>query len=824
MAVTTSVVDVNNGNTGWTRQDVLDALETAFYQLGMNGSDPNAGVRPYICVAPGSSFASGGEVASVEDTEAGIHEVRYDWMKSGLTKPPMLSAISRTFDVKANGTSSYYVMEYWRLSWNVVDTTNDTIEVTCNGTDGNPNHARTDYLKDGDKLLWAPGESNAADAGNVPGLTPNTNYYVKRVSSTIRMELADSNNGGSSSGGVKIQLCTDPNDLAGSVVDLTGNPSVFTGNWRLQRPQEAEWENPTVHTYQGEVLYFVVDSAGFNICDGDSYHADRVLSNVNQQAVSYQSFPTNQGAAGTIVWTVQGWPQSETDLWDPTKPTDRGYQGVHSYCYANDVTSAMKGVIKIHPAWNSNNTKWAPYWKYIVPADGSRSELQLRVFRWPEQHSSTYEGHVSGVQIHSIGSGWSDNDAFTIPGEQIGNIAGKDIPFGVNTNETSTDVRDGIASIMTCNVGQGTTMYQKSLNGQYAVLKLVNDSSKTFGTTYWGFGFNDNNYQFCITAGAGWSWLNRNGVNYSGSSAWEIGAYQGDRGLDWGSSSYINRTGTTGWDNHYFATTSTPQSYPLAIRTYRAPNQQDDNFAVISFTQTINEKVHTYATIALHAGPNYGANVFDMDYVWPGTYTYIFGGASDRSIHMDHHTVGYQYNTSTNDEPAGMYSLAREANYGFARNTDANYNYMTPRSTYTCNIDTSNSSSQILTYFRNNVYDSYNYSSSNLGTSNTGGVPYLKDSQGLNEVGTQSDYYKPIKGLPICNNLAPCPYYIPDDFVMLQVSTSPGLTEFRQGDTVQVSNSEIYQVIASSYDTSQTGLSQVPSDMSMGMLFCARTT
>ena len=106
---------------------------------------------------------------------------------------------------------------------------------------------------------------------------------------------------------------------------------------------------------------------------------------------------------------------------------------------------------------------------------------------------------------------------------------------------------------------------------------------------------------------------------------------------------------------------------------------------------------------------------------------------------MDHNTVCYQYNTSTNDEPAGMYSLAREANYGFARNTDANYNYMTPRSTYTCNIDTSNTNSQILTYFRNNVYDSYNYSSASLGTSNTGGVPYLKDSQGLNEVGTQAD-------------------------------------------------------------------------------------
>ena len=34
MAILRSVVDVNNGNTGWTKSDVLDALETVFAILG----------------------------------------------------------------------------------------------------------------------------------------------------------------------------------------------------------------------------------------------------------------------------------------------------------------------------------------------------------------------------------------------------------------------------------------------------------------------------------------------------------------------------------------------------------------------------------------------------------------------------------------------------------------------------------------------------------------------------------------------------------------------------------------------------------------------
>ena len=86
------------------------------------------------------------------------------------------------------------------------------------------------------------------------------------------------------------------------------------------------------------------------------------------------------------------------------------------------------------------------------------------------------------------------------------------------------------------------------------------------------------------------------------------------------------------------------------------------------------------------------------------------------------------------------------------------------------------------------------------------------------------DYFRPIKGIPLLNAFAPTPYYMPDDFVMIQVGTAPGLTEFKVGDTITVSGSEIYTIIVAKVENSVTGLDGVSSGSAIGMLFCARTT
>ena len=72
------------------------------------------------------------------------------------------------------------------------------------------------------------------------------------------------------------------------------------------------------------------------------------------------------------------------------------------------------------------------------------------------------------------------------------------------------------------------------------------------------------------------------------------------------------------------------------------------------------------------------------------------------------------------------------------------------------------------------------------------------------------------------SSFVPCPYYIPDDFVLIQVATPPGLTAFRTGDTIQVSGSEKYIIIIAGSVQSQEGLNAIAGDTTIAMLFCGR--
>ena len=122
---------------------------------------------------------------------------------------------------------------------------------------------------------------------------------------------------------------------------------------------------------------------------------------------------------------------------------------------------------------------------------------------------------------------------------------------------------------------------------------------------------------------------------------------------------------------------------------------------------------------------------------------------------------------------------------------------------YGCNIDTDNDhSEEAVAYFRDSTYDQY------------GGF----------SVSSQANYYRPIKGIPLSRKMIPVPYTLPDDFVLLQVSTSPGQTNFRPGDTITISASEVYEVIRAAWQTNQNSLDNLDDSSSMGTLLLARTT
>jgi hypothetical protein len=300
-----------------------------------------------------------------------------------------------------------------------------------------------------------------------------------------------------------------------------------------------------------------------------------------------------------------------------------------------------------------------------------------------------------------------------------------------------------------------------------------------------------------MQSGTGWEFLNRKGTSSTSTIATDNwGAFTGYRGLD-----RQNINITTSSTSMTLSTASTPTAYPMQIRTFRAQAPQDTKFAVIQFTQTINAKIIPYATFSIHTGSGYGNGTFDLDHVFLSGYTEYTGATQylDITTVVPGYLSGANYYYTPNEEPINEYSQARNAYYGYMRGDSTINQYVYDRYYNNIREETNNTMS---VYYRNSTYDKYEETA----------------------VDAAADYYKPIKTIPVSQRMIPCPYYLPDDFVMLQVATTPGLTEFRPGDTVTVSGSEIYEVIQAAYQTQQTGLDGVSNNSSEGMLFLARTT
>lgn len=776
MAILRSVIDVNNGNTGWNNQDVLDALETAFANLGFNGGTSLSGV-PSVCASPTGSRTAGWETAARAPGNFGYRQHYYDAISQGTTAYRML---------RKRYLSTYF--------------------------SGGPNSATDEItfsykhdLETGEAIHWAPGETTANK--NLNGLTLDTIYYVIVVDSdTIKLAA----NATDASNGVAIDLL--PGNIWTDSAALGSSLSYF------RDVDDAAYDNRTIHIDTGDMIYFnVSDTSGgnFSLCGGtDNYDGNKLLSSINFRN-TYTSgngglANTSNITSGELNWSTYYWYQSENEKSLPdsqiplafrsnTEFSGNANYGLFKYIYASNTHTSMKGEIVLNPQ-RTNNTGWDPYWKYTVPANGGRSELKLRVYRDVSQNSD-----IELITIHSIGSGWTTGETFTIPGDQIGGVTPQDdINFAIRSPETSTGAKNGVCQIYTTNLGSGSNFYQKSGYGTHAVLKVVNDAGKAYGTSYYGFATaNYNNYEMYISSGNHWGWLNRFGTNSTASNGQdEYGYFDGVRGLDRQQVNYLNRNNDGAFTRITYASSATPTAYPLSIRVYRAQAPQDANFAVLQFCQTINGNIIPYGTFTIHKGATFGSSVWDLDNVYLGSMTEY--STTTRAIDTTYISPGYYYSSYARpgEEPVTNYSVARESMYGYMR--DPNYsNNMISR--YICNIDTDNSgngNSELVTYYRNSTYDTYDGYS----------------------VSSNANYYKPIKGIPVAHNVIPCPYYLPDDFVMLQFSTTPGATVFRPGDTVTISPSEVYEVILAGYQTSQNGLDNINNNSSIGMLFLARTT
>lgn len=763
MAILKSVVDVNNGNTGWTKADVMDALETVFANLGWHGGTQVSGV-------PARAQSPGGVV--------GIHDT---WRQLGGSEPPTISYKNRYYDVINQSDTSYRILEkYFADSVYSFRSDTDNITISQHG------------LNTGDAIHWAPG--GTIETQNVGGLTLDTIYYVIKVDdNTIRLAA----NATDATNGAQINLL-DGGWAGGGYAAKSGTVYGF------RDVNDAAYDNAEITCNISDILNFNItdttSGGGFYICRNTSTYSSNTEVRTdnwggNANRVSATGLGTN-----TVTWDTVDWGQSNNVPF----PTDHVTQnpetnGVTSYIYVNSAIPSMKATINVLPVASSRGST-LPFWIYTVPANGGRSELKLQVYRYSPNYGSSYRNRISGVFIFSQGSGWIDNETFTIPGDQIGGTSpANDLVFGIQTSGSSTD-GDGIATIQVTNLGAGSNFFQKHPNGSFAILKNVNDNSKKFGTTYYSFSPDSaNDYRMYINSGSGWRWMNVYGEGYSvNDNSTNYGFFTGVSGLDNQQSYNYPARNDSSFTHFNYASTATPTAYPLSIRTYRAQAPQDQNFAVIQFTQTINGAIIPYGTFTIHKGATFGSNVWDLEHLYLGTYTQFDVGSRD--IFTYYRSPGNYIASSVypTKEPINVYSKTREASYGYLRDEYGDLH----RTRYTCNIDTdvdNNNTQHISIYYRNSTYDG-------------------------SGIAPEANYYKPIKGLPIDNGLVPCPYYMPDDFAMLQVSTTPGLTQFRPGDTITISPSEVYEVILAGYQTQQNGLDNINNNSTIGMIFMARTT
>ena len=762
MAITKNTVQVNNGNTGWTRSNVLDALEETFADLNWNSGSQQNGVVTTCCYPA--------------DNTTPWNSSTYNpaWQRCG--GPAVYSRNIETlrYEVTDTGTEFNFNRYYF----------------------GSSGSTASDYL-DIDQHSLSAGDSFRYEPAN----PANPIASVLSGGETVYVSIYDSER-------VKLHL-TESDALAGTnpldIIDVSSGHYLYTDVIESSPAQVKQSDTLFLKVNSDlTVPLYIQDSAGV-------YDADREINNTNYQTATYRYFPTGQGvqtAGNNLQWETRGWDQNDAD--DP-----------NGYLYITSTTASYSVALNLAPASgrvivNTNyGIQWA-YWDYTVPADGTRSALNLRIYR-------DNEGYVRGIKVLDLNSsGWSDSDVFTIPGDQIGGATpANDITFGVNTAETSTNARDGIPSVRVTNIGSGVNSYLKMPSTNRLMLRLENDGTKNYGTTFWLFEFIDD-YRFQMRSGID---VDIRNYNPNSTTQAHLGRFGGDRALDWSNSQGTEFSTKNSWIS--FASSSTPTAYPLKIVTYKAQAPQDTDFAIIQFVQTVNGDDLPYATFFLNKGSSYGNGIWDLDYVWQGSYSLIKTGSNVNAINI----VTSQAQTAPAQEtPTGQNSLKREALFGYLRQassstTDVNINVSFASNQYKDNVIEegssyySNSNQEVVQYFRNDSYDDYTdtaWSSVNDPGNRNDYVNYYK-------VAEQANYYRPIKGLPITNLMAPIPYYLPDDFVVIDFNINPGLTQFYPGDTVTISPSEVYEVVLASYSNSQTTYDGIASNSTNGILFCART-
>jgi len=419
-------------------------------------------------------------------------------------------------------------------------------------------------------------------------------------------------------------------------------------------------------------------------------------------------------------------------------------------------------------------------------------------------------GAIYAKYVNRTGTGYTTGEQVTIKADQIG-----------GASNGATDV------IMTLKIDSGIGTYggtNKFLakdnpttanNGKpWGCAKLVVDEAKEYGNTYRTFQMaNDTEMEMCV--GSGFmpykSPDNANRNNETGNGP----RFEGSNLLDYpfqppatnivfrseNSSQGDSYYGCWGHNNQGRETIASSRSYQLDLNVFRSG--LDPKFVVWSYRQpTLSStklRDNTFLTYILH---NYTGDLWDLDDQFLGGVTTISPAATDSDAHLSFKT--YPAGTIRklyNQQPSKRSAEAGYMSWDFSGQTPTN-GVMETRYKSTNNQGIPSGLYPGM-YVRNNTQDNPNINRSDGGYA---GMDVLPNSTNYNAV---------VKGIPLQAAFLPVPYYMPDDFVLIDFHHDAPSANIQQYDTVTISGSEVYTVIQGSYD--QTGSTD-------GILFCARTT
>ena len=284
------------------------------------------------------------------------------------------------------------------------------------------------------------------------------------------------------------------------------------------------------------------------------------------------------------------------------------------------------------------------------------------------------------------------------------------------------------------------------------------------------------------------------------------------------SSSPVITYGTMCYDSHgmRIADYNAYNNYSLDLITYQSGI--DPNFVVFSFKQpnlsSTQLRDNSFMTWFIHDYTSPG--LFDYNDLFLGGVTLI-AGASDGTTDLDTPYIRFrsyfagQHRDLQNDDFS-----KRSAECGFLPFKQTSINGYPEGTPYfdtiygTTSLETkSGNNDHVNLYYRSNL--------SHIKRSTGGDTEFKNNNQyyTVKRLPDTTNFNAVIKGLPLQVKIAPVPYYLPNDFAMIDFDVSTPQANIQQGDTITVSGTEVYTIITGSYN--QTGRTR-------GILFCARTT